>query len=337
MTDTLGALITTLEPRIDLVCEQDLLPPMRFAGDHDGDPGFTRSAPEQARFDALVDSAEALYGIPDTDPAALARTARANPQLRWVHTMAAGGGGQVRAAQLTAEELDRVAFTTSAGPHSGPLAEFALFTVLAGAKSLPRLQAQQAARDWSGRWTMQQIDQMTVLVVGMGNIGRGVAARFAALGARVVGVGRHPVTVAGVAEIVPPARLGDVVGHADAIVNTLPGTDSTYRMISRDVLAQVKPGVIVSSVGRGSVIDEDALIEALRDGRVAFAGLDVFAVEPLAQDSPLWTMPNVVISPHTAALDDREDRLIAELFAANATRLLDAAPLINRVDTVDFY
>ncbi len=337
LTDELCALLSTLEPRIEVRCEQDLLPPMRWPGDHEGDPAFRRSPQDQARFDALVDSADALYGIPDTDPAALARTVRANPRLRWVHTMAAGGGGQVKAAGLSAEELGRVAFSTSAGPHSGPLAEFALFAVLAGAKSLPRLQAQKAARLWSERWTMKQVSEMTVVVVGMGNIGRGVASRFVALGARVVGVNLAAIEVDGVEEIVSPDRLAEVVARADAIVNTLPGTDSTFKMISREVLAAVKPGVILASVGRGTVIDQDALVEALRDGRVSFAGLDVFAVEPLPQDDPLWTMDNVLIAPHTAALNDNEDRLIAELFAANATRLLDGQELVNAVDTLHFY
>jgi len=337
LTDELCALLATLEPRIDVLCEQDLLPPMRWPGDHDGDPDFRRSPADQARFDALVDSADALYGIPDTNPAALARTVRANPGLRWVHTMAAGGGGQVKAAQLSAEELDRVAFSTSAGPHSGPLAEFALFCVLAGAKSLPRLESQKVARLWSERWTMRQVSEMTVVVVGMGNIGRGVASRFVALGARVIGVNRSPLEVEGVEEVVTTDRLAEVVARADAIVSTLPGTDSTFRMISREVLAAVRPGVVLVSVGRGTVIDEDALVEALGDGRISFAGLDVFAVEPLPHDSPLWGMDNVLISPHTAALNDNEDRLIAELFAANATRLLDGQELVNAVDTLHFY
>ncbi|WP_372594202.1 D-2-hydroxyacid dehydrogenase [Actinotalea sp.] len=337
LPEELCALLTRLEPRIDLRCEQDLLPPMRWPGDHDGDPAFRRSPAEQARFEALMDSADALYGIPDVDPAALARTVRANPRLRWVHTMAAGGGGQVKAAGLTEAELARVAFSTSAGPHSGPLAEFALFAVLAGAKSLPRLLAQQSDRLWSERWAMRQVSEMTVVVVGMGNIGRGVAALFSALGARVIGVNRSVRTVEGVEEVVTPDRLVEVVSGADAIVSTLPGTDATTGMISREVFAAVKPGIILASVGRGTVIDQDALVEALSDGRVAFAGLDVVAVEPLPQDDPLWAMDNVLIAPHTAALNDNEDRLIAELFAANATRLLDGEDLVNRVDTLHFY
>ena len=95
--------------------------------------------------------------------------------------------------------------------------------------------------------------------------------------------------------------------------------------------------MILVNVGRGTVVDEDALLPALRDGRIGYAALDVFATEPLPEDSPLWAEPNVLVSPHTAALNSAEDRLIAELFARNATRLLDGETLHNLVDTVDFY
>jgi phosphoglycerate dehydrogenase-like enzyme len=98
-----------------------------------------------------------------------------------------------------------------------------------------------------------------------------------------------------------------------------------------------QPGLTVVNVGRGTVIDEDALLAALDNGQVGFAALDVVAQEPLAASSPLWDRPNVLVSPHTAALNEAEDLRIAELFADNATRFLDGRPLRNRVDTVDFY
>ena len=157
-------MIEEREPRIDLIRDQALLPPMRHAADFAGDPAFRRTPEQQARFEALIDSAEVLYGIPDVDPDALARTVRANPALRWVQIMAAGGGGQVAAAGLSEADLHRVTFTTSAGVHGGPLAEFAVFGLLAGAKTLPRLIAQQRAHDWSGRWTMAQLEEQTVLL-----------------------------------------------------------------------------------------------------------------------------------------------------------------------------
>jgi phosphoglycerate dehydrogenase-like enzyme len=330
-------LIERLEPRVELVRDQSLSPPMRHPADFSGDPSFRRTPSQQQAFEAMLDSAEALYGIPDVDPFALKRTVDANPALRWVHTMAAGGGGQVKAAGLTEEQLSRIVFTTSAGVHGGPLAEFAVFGVLAGAKNLGRLLAQQRERNWTGRWEMRQVSEMTVLVVGLGGIGQEVAKKLSALGATVIGTRRHLKPVEHVDRLVRVTDIVSTVAEIDAIVLTLPGTAATEKLIGADVFAAVKPGTILVNVGRGTVVDEDALLPALRDGRISFAALDVFATEPLPHHSPLWSEPNVLVSPHTAALNSAEDRLIAELFAANATRFLDGDELTNRVDTVDFY
>ncbi|MDO4783855.1 MAG: D-2-hydroxyacid dehydrogenase [Propionibacteriaceae bacterium] len=337
MSEELCARIESAEPRIELVRDQALLPPMRWAADHVGDPEFRRTPAQQEAFEALLDSADALYGIPGEDAAALARTVKANPRLRWVHTMAAGGGAQVKAAQLSQDDLSRVTFTTSAGVHGSSLAEFAVFGVLAGAKSLPRLLAQQARKEWSGRWCMKQLTDMTVIVAGLGAIGRQIASRLSALGVRVIGVNRPAADIDGVASVIPPERLAETIGQADALVVALPGTDATHKLVDAEVLKRATPGLIVVNVGRGTVIDEEALIEALDDGRVGFAALDVFYSEPLAQDSPLWEHPNVVVSPHTAGLVETEDLQIADLFVANATRLLDGEPMVNQVNTVEFY
>jgi phosphoglycerate dehydrogenase-like enzyme len=329
--------IIAAEPRIDFVRDQALLPPMRFPGDHSGDPAFRRTAAEQQRFEKLVDSAEALYGVPDCQSAVLARTINANSELRWVHTMAAGGGAKVKAAQLSEEQLRRVAFSTSAGVHAGPLAEYAVFGLLAGAKTLPRLLAQQQQHLWARRWTMKQISRQRILIVGLGSIGRATALMLKALGATVIGASRHDHGVEGVDEAVRMDQLTEAAARADGIVVALPGTASTEKILDDSFFAAVRPGTTLVSVGRGTVIDEVALIRALDDGRIGFAAMDVFAHEPLDPASQLWQHPSVLISPHTAALDEDEDRLIAELFASNATRLLDGLPLINRVNTVEFY
>lgn len=329
--------VESLEPRVEFLREPSLLPPMRWAADHGGDPAFSRTPEQQSAFEDLLNAADALFGIPDENPAELARAVRTNPRLRWVHTMAAGGGAQVRAAGLTPEELSRVVFTTSAGVHGSPLAEFAVFGVLAGAKSLRRLLDQQARKEWSGRWCMQQLSEMTVAVLGVGSIGQQIAAQLSALGAQVIGVSRSADKVPGLIELVAPERLTDVVSRVDALVVALPGTHVTHKLVNAEVLSAVRRGITLVNVGRGTVIDEEALIGALEDGRVGFAALDVFYTEPLPQESPLWTHPHVLVSPHTAALNAAEDRRIAELFARNATRLLDGDPLINTVDIVEFY
>jgi phosphoglycerate dehydrogenase-like enzyme len=337
LSEELCRLIERLEPRIELVRDASLTKPMRGPADWSGDPDHVRTPEQQAAFDAMVDSADALFGIPDVDVAALARTVAANPRLRWVMTTAAGGGGQIKAADLDRAALDRIVFTTSAGVHGGPLAEFAVFGVIAGAKGLPRLLADQEARRWPERWEMRQVDELTVLVVGLGGIGAECARRFSALGARVWGTSRSGTPVDGVDRLVSLDELESVVAEADAIVVTLPGTDQTHHLIGERVLSAVKPGAILASVGRGTVVDEAALLPALDDGRISFAALDVFEVEPLAADSPLWSHPRVLVSPHTAALSSKEEERIARRFAENATRLLDGLALRSRVDTVEFY
>jgi phosphoglycerate dehydrogenase-like enzyme len=342
LSEELCGMIERAEPRIELVRDQSLLPPMRHPADFHGDPAFRRSPEQQQRFEAMIDDADVLYGIPDVDPAALKRAVENNPRLRWVQVMAAGGGGQVKAARLSREELETVAFTTSAGVHGGPLAEFAVFGVLAGAKTLPRLLQQQRAHEWSGRWQMKQVSESTVLILGLGGIGVEAARQLSALGAHVIGTSRHAAALGGgradnVDELIHPDRLIEVAPRVDAIVLALPGTASTEGLIGTEFFSAVRPGVTVVNVGRGTVIDEDALIAALRAGAVGFAALDVVAHEPLKPTSPLWDFPNVLISPHTAALNAAEDRRIAELFADNAARLLDGRPLRNRVDTVEFY
>lgn len=333
----LRSLITDVDPGVELLVDDDLLPPMRHPGDHEGDPGYVRTPEQQAAFDALLAKADILYGIPDVQPTALAAAVRANPRLRWVQTMAAGGGSSVKAAGLTDDELARVQFTTSAGVHGGTLAEFAVFGVLAGAKDLPRLLTLKANREWPQRWAMRQVSEQTVLVVGLGGIGAETARLLSGLGARVLGVKRSVEPVPHVDEVRGIEALPELAAVADAIVVTLPGTAATDGLISREVLQAAKPGVVVINVGRGTTIDEPALIDALRSGQVASAYLDVFATEPLPTDSPLWSMDNVVIAPHTAALNDAEDRRIAELFADNLRRYLDGRPLRNLVDTRDFY
>ena len=221
--------------------------------------------------------------------------------------------------------------------HAEPLAEFAVLGVLAGARDLPRLLADQRSRTWGDRRSVPLVGGRRVLVIGLGGIGRAVARKLAALGAQVVGVHRRAVDAPGVVEVVALDRFAGELARADAIVMCLPGTDATRHLLGRDLLARVKPGITVVNVGRGSTIDEPALIAALDDGRVAFAALDVFEHEPLPSTSPLWSLPNVLLSPHNAAINDDEERLVAELFAANATRLIDGESLVNVVDTIEFY
>ena len=153
----------------------------------------------------------------------------------------------------------------------------------------------------------------------------------------VSGTKRTIEPIEGIQEVAGNDGLAGLLATADAVVNTLPGTPYTERLFSRDVFAAMKPGTVMVNVGRGTVVDEDALLEALDNGQVSYACLDVFAVEPLPQDSPLWHHPRVMVSPHTSALSAAENRLITERFCSNLRTFLDGGELPHVVDTVHFY
>lgn len=184
---------------------------------------------------------------------------------------------------------------------------------------------------------MRQVRDQTVLVIGLGGIGREVARLLKSIGATVIGVKRRAEAVEYVDHVYSIEDLPELVARADAIVLALPGTPSTECLYSAKLIDATKPGAVVVNVGRGTAVDEGRLISALRSGRLSAAFLDVFAIEPLPIDSPLWSMPQVVIAPHTAALSPLEERRIAELFADNLSRWLAGREMRNVVDTVEFY
>lgn len=331
-------LITDVDPRVALLVDDELLPAQQYVGDHTGDPTFRRTPDQQEAFAALLAKADIWYGVPDNSARLMGRLVPVSPRLRWVHTMAAGGGAQVRAAKLSEADLDRVTFTTSAGVHGGPLAEFAVLGVLAGAKDLHSMQRLQTAHDWPEmRWPMRQVADQTVLILGLGGIGLETARLLKAFGATVLGVRRTQGQVPGVDEVHPTEALPELVGRADAIIITLPDTHRTRHLYGADLIAKTKPGAVIVNVGRGSVIDEQALMAGLSSGQLSSAFLDVTETEPLPTDSPLWDQPNVTIYPHNAALSPHEDRLIAELFVANLSRYLAGQPMRNVVVPGEFY
>jgi phosphoglycerate dehydrogenase-like enzyme len=335
----LAARIQAPDPRAEVLFEPDLLPPARYPGDHRGDPSFARDAEGEARWRALLDRAEVLFGVPEDSTEGLAEVVNGLPRLRWVHATSAGAGEQVRKAGLSPEALKRVVITTSSGVHAVPLAEFAILGLLAMAKELPRLIEDQRARAWPEvRRPVRELSGQTLFLLGLGEIGREVARLGKALGMRTVGFRRtEGPPPEWVDEVHGPQRLAELAGQADAMVVSLPMTEQTAGLVDRATIERLPASCIFVNIGRGGVVDEPALIDALRDRRIAGAVLDVFATEPLPADSPLWTLPNVLVTPHAAALSARENERIVELFADNLRRYLDGRPLRNVVEPGVYY
>jgi phosphoglycerate dehydrogenase-like enzyme len=319
---------------VEIVYPADLLPRQRFPADHRGEPGFTRSAADEARWRSLLARTDVALGFPGDSPEGVVELFSLAPRLRWVQGTAAGTGELLAGSGLAPEVLTRVAVTSTAGLHAEPLAEFAVFGLLAFAKDIDRLSELSRRGEWAERWPMRQLAASTVVIIGMGGVGRQVSRLLGAFGTTVVGVqGSKPRGRAeGVTSHVSMKELDDVLPRCDAVVVALPGTTRTQRLFDAERLARLPRHAVLVNVGRGSVLDSAALAEALDEGRLRGAVLDVTELEPLPAGSPLWGRSDVILSPHTAALTVDEDDRIVRLFAGNLRRFLAGEPLHNVVE-----
>lgn len=318
-------------PEVGVVFEPDLLPVPRYPCEHGGTEPDLDGA-QSRRWSDLLAGADVCFDVDWRDPAALATNA---PRLRWVQATSAGIGGF-----LARTGLDRtdITFTTAAGVHAVPLAEFALAGVLDLAKGLPHLRAQQAAHRWE-RYATTSVRGRRAVVVGLGSIGRETVRLLAAVGLDVVGVGRpgRAYDVGGAARVVSTDELDDVLPGAEVVVLATPLTDETTGLLSRARIGSLPHGAIVVNVARGPVVDEVALTDALTSGHLGGAALDVFEVEPLPASSPLWDMANVIVSPHSASTLVGENAALVELFVDNLRRFLDGRGLRNTYDATRGY
>ncbi|MFI5245230.1 MAG: D-2-hydroxyacid dehydrogenase [Gemmatimonadales bacterium] len=296
---------------------------------------------ESAGDGALQPSDESVRAIADAEiylgwgmPPLLWRAAKS---LRWIHSASAGVASLLFPEMLASD----IALTNSAGVYGEAIAEHVLAGVLFLLRSFDVAGALQRRGEWnsmvfgSPQAPVREVSECRVLVVGAGGIGTAVARRFSALGATVTGVRRDPAkgVPAGFHGVVGPSALDAELPSADVLVLSAPLTPETRTLLTAARLALLPTGAIVSNVARGALIDEPALVAALQSGRLRGAALDVFAHEPLASDSPLWHLPQVLHTPHVAGVSPRLfwGRLSA-LFLDNWTRYVAGAPLRNLVD-----
>jgi phosphoglycerate dehydrogenase-like enzyme len=269
--------------------------------------------------------AEALYvwGHPH-DP--WDRVLDAAPALRWVHYTGAG------AEHLLTPRFvrSRIRLTNSRGIHTPAVAELAVALLLALAKHLPNRVRAQAAHEWTQELNAG-VSGKTLLVIGLGSIGSAVARAARGLGMHVIGVRRSARPGRWAHQVVSYADLDSVLPRAEYLVLCAPETHATRGLLDARRLRLVPRGAMLVNVARGGLVDESALIEVLREGRLAGAGLDVFASEPLDPRSPLWDMPNVLITPHYPNVHGWE-RPTVERFIDNAQRFLAGRPLRDVID-----
>jgi len=332
LDDSLIQAIAATDPRLDVVYERDLVPVPRYPADHTL-PSIA-SPRARARWERLLEEADVLF---DFGPRDLTERLPSWPRLRWIQATSAGVG---QFAVRTGLTRSPIVVTTASGVHARPLAEFVLMAMLMFEKGAFRLFADQRERRWE-RYAGGEIAGKTVGVVGAGRIGREVARVARALDARAVGVvraldGRGAADL-GMDALFPVERIDDVLPAVDYLVLCLPHTADTYQLLSAARLALLKPEAVLINVARGAVVDEEALTAMLQSGRLRGAARDVFAREPMPPESPLWGLPNVLISPHSASTASGENQKIVDLFRENLRRYLDGQPLRNVLDKCLLY
>ncbi|MGE2715945.1 D-2-hydroxyacid dehydrogenase [Mycolicibacterium litorale] len=317
--------IAAVDQRLRVHCAPELLPEPRWRSDHVGVP--RQLTPDQHdRWTALLADAEVMF---DFDWRTPAQTLAQSPRLRWIQATSAGVGTRMEALGLRHSPL---VVTTASGVHAGPLAEFALAGILYFARDVPRLIDDRIGRVWR-TGPASELAGRHAVIVGAGQIGTRIAELLRALGVSSTGVVRTPRPVTPpYDDVVTGQALSDHLPRADILVVAAPITGQTRAMIGAREIAALPPGALVVNVGRGTTIDEDAMIEALRARRLGGAVLDVTATEPLPAESPLWTLDNVILSPHGAANVQSENAKIVEIFTDNLRRYLGGRPLRNVYD-----
>ena len=249
-------------------------------------------------------------------------------RLKWFQTMWAGSD------EYAGMLPEGVRFTSSSGSNSRSVAEHMLTGLMAVCRSLPAYAASQRAHIWKDEGPMKTVLGGTVLVVGAGHVGSSFAKLCQALGARTVGLKRSVAgPVEGFDEVHTMDALDSLLPQADVVALVLPHSAQTAGLMNADRIARMKDDAILLSAGRGSVLDQDALVQAMKTGKLWGAALDVTDPEPLPKDSPLWDVPNLLLTPHVAGgmrLEITRRRCV-EMAQENLRRYLAGEELVNRV------
>ena len=276
-----------------------------------------------------MDKADILlaWGFNDIRPLFLSAS-----RLHWVHSLSAG------VEKLTFAEMRRsqCLLTNSRGIHGIPVSEHVLSMMLSFSRSLPGCAKNQAAHLWK-RVSCDEVHDKTIGILGLGSIGREIAKKAKAFSMNVLAMKREETSELFVDQLYKPHELMELLPQCDFVVVSLPLTEETKGLLTLEQFRAMKSSAYFINIARGEVLVEEDLITALQEGYIRGAGLDVFAQEPLPADSPLWDLPNVIITPHVAALSPYYlDRAI-KLFADNLTRLIHDREMFNIVDKAKGY
>jgi glyoxylate/hydroxypyruvate reductase A len=327
-------LIEEVDPLVEILYEPNLLGNPRYPCDQHGTP-IQHTSTQKERWSDLLSQTEVLFGyVLHTKLNELKKTA---PHLKWTQSPSAGVGQWFKRTGFSDLEIT---LTTASGIHATPLAEFSMMAMLWFVKDGPRMTVEKERRHWE-RYAGTTLKGKTVAVISLGSIGQEVARLAKSFGMYVIGTKR---SLEGVKpdslnadNLYPVADLKSMLAQADFVVICIPHTHETEGLIGEEEIAAMKPGAVLINIARGSIIDEAALIRALNSKHLSGAALDVQSKEPLPPDSPLWGMPQVLLSPHSGSNVNSENIELVKLFCDNLRRYIDGKPLRNVLDKNKLY
>lgn len=277
----------------------------------------------------LLAQAEILLSLGGFDAEALRRF----PNLRWLFTMSAG----VEKLPFGALQEAGVTVTNASGIHTSQMSEYTLGAMLAYCHRLFEMRENQRNRFWNRHLEFSVLRGKELLIVGAGSIGREIARKAKAFDMRVTGLKRHPETLPFFDAVYGMERFHEMLPRADFVVLVTPLTPETWHLMGAAEFALMKPDSLFVNISRGAAAAEDALAQALQNGRPGAAALDVFETEPLPPESPLWSLPNVFVTPHISGLAPDYFEQCTELFLRSYRCWRSSEPMPNLVDPVAQY
>ena len=284
------------------------------------------STPDE--MEARIVDVDVLYGFPGAGAIAKAE------KLRWIQSPGAGVDWVARVPGLV--ENDDIVVTNTRGAHAPSIAEHVFGLLLALTRGIPQSLTWQRERHWGRNEsyrTLREIKGSTMGIIGFGAIGRAIARRALAFEMSVMGLDAHPVTPGPeLDEVLTVDRLPELLAGSDVVVVTVPYSAETHHLLDGERLRMMRNDAHLIAISRGGIVEEGALVEALTSGQLAGAGLDVTETEPLPADSPLWDVPNLILTPHVAGASGPKERRCVEILRENLVRYAAGDELVNLVD-----
>ena len=316
-------------PQIEIIYRPDLIGAPEYHAHHTAT--IDRTPQQETEWRALLARADILFDFDHTHREDLPQLA---PRLKWIQTTSAGIGQFVKRYRYDRQGWT---FTTASGVHARPLAEFCLMAMLMFAKNYALMDQLKRNSAWQ-RFHNTELHSKTVGIIGLGKIGRELAQICKFFGMRVIGTRRDiSQAVTAVDQLVASDQLDHLLPQVDFLVLSTPHTPETDGLLNAERIALLRPTAVLINIARGAIVDQKALTQALQAGQLAGAALDVTDPEPLPAHDPLWHMPNVIISHHSASTADTENNKLTDLFIRNLRNYLAGEPMENRFDIDRLY